>query len=644
MKIHNHNFKIRNLFLVIIILLSSQAFSQNVGINSDGSTPDASAMLDIKATDAGLLIPRVTLTGATDGTTITTPATSLLVWNTGSSWGDAAFYYNSGTSGSPVWSKIGAATIDGSGATNHVAYWSDANTLTFDNNVFYWDATNNRLGIGNNAPAQALDVTGNIRMSGTRSKLFYKGDGVATHEGALGIYTHTSGTGVILDPCDNTGTSVANSSVSFGGFGAFVGNEVSVYVSDKLGVNTQTTNGFQANITAANGNSGLYVNKSESLAGATQYGIYSHAENFSLTATETSAIEAVAESNNGDTYGVRGITEHSGNGDMYSVAGESWNFDQTTLNTAGYLGYYEGLGGTKGYQGYMGVLGIVEDNNGYVSENSYAGYFSNTMDQSTTTGNAWGIFAEANGQSYSDGDASIGKGIYASARNSETLYGIHGEAKLDNWPSQDLMTGVYGNLSWSGTNYAEGFLGFEDGTSLSGVNALIGVAGRVTNGYTNNGKITMAGYFGNEYRGTGGNKNTDAYAIYANSNGAGVGGSVNYGIYATASNAETNYAAVLDGDVKIGSNGTTVKNIIKATVTKDISDNSSGNPVFVEETFNVANAAMGSSVVVSPNGGIEDGAFIVAAWVSAANIVRVKFYIIDGVTTASRDWHITVIE
>ena len=50
-----------------------------VGINSDGSQPDASAMLDIKSTTQGVLIPRMT---TTQRTTISSAATGLMVYDT----------------------------------------------------------------------------------------------------------------------------------------------------------------------------------------------------------------------------------------------------------------------------------------------------------------------------------------------------------------------------------------------------------------------------------------------------------------------------------------------------------------------------------------------------------------------------------
>ena len=85
----------------------------NVGVGTN--TPDASAKIDITSSNKGLLIPRVALTSTTDATTIPTPATSLLIYNTataGSSPNNVTpgFYYNSGTSTSPIWTKLATAT------------------------------------------------------------------------------------------------------------------------------------------------------------------------------------------------------------------------------------------------------------------------------------------------------------------------------------------------------------------------------------------------------------------------------------------------------------------------------------------------------------------------------------------------------
>ena len=95
--------------LSLSILLGLMSFPQT-GIGT--TTPDASAKLDVSATNKGFLPPRVTLTSVTDNTTISNPATGLLIYNTGNNVGLAAgYYYWNGTS----WATI--ATASGSGVS-----------------------------------------------------------------------------------------------------------------------------------------------------------------------------------------------------------------------------------------------------------------------------------------------------------------------------------------------------------------------------------------------------------------------------------------------------------------------------------------------------------------------------------------------
>jgi len=89
--------------LLFLSLIICKTFSQNVGINANAASPDASAMLDIVSTNKGLLIPRVALTGTTDVATIASAATSLLVYNTATA-GDVTpgYYYWTGS----VWLRF----------------------------------------------------------------------------------------------------------------------------------------------------------------------------------------------------------------------------------------------------------------------------------------------------------------------------------------------------------------------------------------------------------------------------------------------------------------------------------------------------------------------------------------------------------
>lgn len=91
------------LFLCVL-LLSHWLKAQNLSVNADGSAPDGSAMLDVVATDKGLLIPRMT---EVQKNAITNPATSLIIFQTD---GTSGFYFNAGTPSVPSWIKL--ATTD----------------------------------------------------------------------------------------------------------------------------------------------------------------------------------------------------------------------------------------------------------------------------------------------------------------------------------------------------------------------------------------------------------------------------------------------------------------------------------------------------------------------------------------------------
>ena len=92
---------------ILLMFLHVRTLAQNVGINDDGSQPDNSAMLHIKSANKGLLIPQIALTGVNDVTSIPSPATSLLVYNTTIGSGlTAGYYYNSGTPTAPVWTAL----------------------------------------------------------------------------------------------------------------------------------------------------------------------------------------------------------------------------------------------------------------------------------------------------------------------------------------------------------------------------------------------------------------------------------------------------------------------------------------------------------------------------------------------------------
>jgi len=102
---------------VIISLLfqNGESFAQNVGINISGAVANATALLDIDATNKGLLIPRMTICqrttpscagGLLDGAgdfLSAVAAQGLLVYQTD---GTQGFYYNTSTTITPIWAYL----------------------------------------------------------------------------------------------------------------------------------------------------------------------------------------------------------------------------------------------------------------------------------------------------------------------------------------------------------------------------------------------------------------------------------------------------------------------------------------------------------------------------------------------------------
>lgn len=115
-------------FFVFMFLFGTSILkAQNIGINSTGATPDASAMLDVASTNKGFLAPRVALTATNAASPITSPAASLLVYNTataGTSPNNVVpgYYYWSGSAWIPfvVGASIGSSAwgLTGNAATN----------------------------------------------------------------------------------------------------------------------------------------------------------------------------------------------------------------------------------------------------------------------------------------------------------------------------------------------------------------------------------------------------------------------------------------------------------------------------------------------------------------------------------------------
>ncbi|MEJ8820356.1 phage tail protein [Lacibacter sp. H407] len=152
-----------------ILLLSFGCFAQSAAINTDGSNADASAMLDVKSTNKGMLVPRMT---TAQRTAITSPAKGLLVFDndTGGFWFYNGTAWTSLTSGDPVnvWSRNG-------------------------NNINNNNSGN--VGIGVTNPSTKLEVAGVVKantievVQGNQFDIINKGAGtsITYHKGNKGV-------------------------------------------------------------------------------------------------------------------------------------------------------------------------------------------------------------------------------------------------------------------------------------------------------------------------------------------------------------------------------------------------------------------------------------------------------------------------
>ncbi|MBL0356858.1 MAG: hypothetical protein IPP72_08170 [Chitinophagaceae bacterium] len=134
-----------------ILLLSVRflVYTQSVAINTDGSVANSSAILDIKSTAKGLLIPRMT---TAQRNAIAAPAKGLMVFDITLN----QYWYHNGS----AWTAFSTGS-----ATN---YWTINGTDIYNNNA-------GNVGIGTGIPGAKLHIAGNVKIDGNNTLEFGAG-------------------------------------------------------------------------------------------------------------------------------------------------------------------------------------------------------------------------------------------------------------------------------------------------------------------------------------------------------------------------------------------------------------------------------------------------------------------------------------
>lgn len=115
---------------VLIVVLCCVFLSGKAQTGIGTTTPDASAKLEVYATDKGFLPPRIALTATTAASPVTSPATGLLVYNTATTGNVApGYYYWNGSAWVAILGNITTSSISGNGTTTTLTnFGAEVNT------------------------------------------------------------------------------------------------------------------------------------------------------------------------------------------------------------------------------------------------------------------------------------------------------------------------------------------------------------------------------------------------------------------------------------------------------------------------------------------------------------------------------------
>jgi len=207
---------IKNTALSMFLVLGTIGtnFGQGLGLNNP--TPDASSILDLTATNRGLLVPRMT---TSQKTSITSPATGLLVFDT--DLGDFHFYDGTG------WIPVGSTA----------ANWTKSGNYVYN--------TTDSIGIGTAAPGAELHIVGRIWQTGTGQSVF-----LGEEAGANDDLTSNQNVFVGYQAGNSTTNGILNTAIGYQAlFTNTIGNRNTASGSNALYSNygdNNTANGYYA--------------------------------------------------------------------------------------------------------------------------------------------------------------------------------------------------------------------------------------------------------------------------------------------------------------------------------------------------------------------------------------------------------------
>lgn len=374
------------MFIASMFVIHS-ATAQSLAINTDGSNADASALLDVKSTVKGVLIPRMT---KAERMSIALPATGLMVFQNAPD--SAGFYYYDGTAWNWMASINGNADTlawkrNGNAGTNTATHFIG----TTDNQVLNFKVNNTKSGLIDNV---------NYNSSFGFSSLPVNSAG--THNTAIGFQAMNNNN--------------ANYNTAVGAFSSF---------NNSAGIRN-----------TAIGTSALFFNTAND---NTAVGYEALNQTFGTTSKNNTAVGSNALRNNSSGTANTALGDSAG----YAATSASYNVtigknagrDNTGSNNvfvgsdAGSKSFVSGnvfVGDSSGARNTFGTANVfVGENAGRNSTTaSNNSFYGSAAGQSNTTGGGNSFFGRNAGSSNTGGSSNIGIGFSALSNNTTGFQNI----------------------------------------------------------------------------------------------------------------------------------------------------------------------------------------------------------------------------
>jgi len=379
--------------LVILFFYAADISAQSLAINTDGSTANASALLDVKSTAKGVLIPRMS---RTERNAIASPAIGLLIFQNGPD--SIGFHYYDGTKWTWMFSNANADSL---------AWRTKGNTGTTDAANFVGTVDDVPLNIKVNN-----QKSGRIASSGETFLGYQSGNvntsGHSTGVGYQALASNTSG---------NDNTAIGREALRFNTTGAAntaAGKDA--LLSNTTG-NSNVAAGYQALLNNSTGtnNTGIGTN---ALRGNTT-AVNNTALGYDAMRSNTTGSENVA-------IGTHALTSNLTGTKNVAIAGASLYFNTSgDQNVA--IGYYNLFSNSTGSQNVsVGEGNAVFNTTG--SANTMIGFqslYSNTTGYSNVAVGVRALYSNGTSSNLvAVGDSSLisNTGIFNTAVGSKSMF------------------------------------------------------------------------------------------------------------------------------------------------------------------------------------------------------------------------------